>query len=441
MKKTLHTINMFHYTKTKLAASVVLGCLLSCSTPKKIVYDGHGSLQTCVTDLKHFVNSIVPSGCSNTNPTGNTVKMISGKKLDHVYGAFRADDTNVKNNKVIFKAGEVKKVYGGLSYKGSASKNSVTISGGKIKDGAIGGYSYYGDISDNSITISGGIVNGSVQGSNSFGGDASNNSVIITGGKIGAINGSIHGGHSFEGDASNNSITINGGKVYCHKYGGNSLKGNANNNKITISSGIIGDNTGGHAGLGNANNNSVTISGGRFGENNYGGFSVYGNAINNTITIKKGKRGNPTFHKYADLYGGYDRDPSSVNDVKTGNTLNLHTTGIKVRNIFNFENLRFYVQKNTPKNAIFLTLTDSYKTTDIKATKISVVVEGKSTKLKVGDTVTLIKTKGKLLTDSNKLPNIIVGKHKDSATKYNFAIEKVDEHTLVAKVTKVNVVK
>ncbi len=435
MKKPSYTTAMFHSTKTTLAACVVLWCLVSCSiAARKIVYDGSGSLQTCKMGYYDFHNSLAPSGCSNTKPTGNFVKMLKGKEPEHVFGAFRADGTEVRNNKVVFKAGEVDFVYGGVSFEGNVNNNVITINGGTI-DQNTGGMSYSGNADYNSISISGGTITADNYGGSSYLGNTNDNSITISGS---TIKGDNTGGRSGNGDSNGNSITIIGGMINGSNIGGLASSGSANSNNITIVGGTVnGNNKGGHSdAVGNANNNILTISGGTINGSNLGGYSIEGNAINNTITIKRGKFGHPIFGKNSELYGGLTGFASCCFSAKTGNTLNLHTTNITVKNIYNFENLRFYVQKDTSKNAVFLTLTDSKKT-DITGTKISVVVEGKSTRLKVGDAITLIKTKGKLLTDSDKLTNTITGKHKGSVAKYNFAIEKVDEHTLVAKVTKV----
>ncbi|PIE45080.1 MAG: hypothetical protein CSA44_02635, partial [Gammaproteobacteria bacterium] len=198
---------------------------------------------------------------------------------------------------------------------------------------------------------------------------------------------------------------------------------------------VTGNNTGGASGTRSATGNSVTISGGIItGDKVVGGYSRGGDAINNTISIKKGTGGNPSFWADTQLYGGFDGDTTTHNEVKTGNTLNLHTTGIKVKNIFNFENLHFYIQGDTAADDTFLTLTDSANT-NITGTNIGVGVEGSQSLLDVGDKVVLIKKQGTgTLTDPNP-GNNTSGMHGIAAS-YEFEIKKEDTQTLIAETTK-----
>ncbi|MDP8176798.1 autotransporter outer membrane beta-barrel domain-containing protein [Pasteurella skyensis] len=256
--------------------------------------------------------------------------------------------------------------------------------------------------------------------------EVSNNTVTINGGVI--FN--VIGGFSINDTAKENTVTINGGSVVGDVMGGSSRRGTAKENSVTINRGIIYGNIIGANSSEGASNNTIIINGGHIrSELVSGGYNniLGSDSINNTLTINKGVNGNPTFGADTILYGGVAAD----GDNKTGNTLNLHTTGLKINNIANFENLRFFVQEDTPKDSSFLTLSTNTDT-DITGTKIGVEVEGNTSLLKDGDKLVLIKKEqGELKTDAT-LTNTVTGM-QGIAVKYVFELEKQDNQTLIAK--------
>ncbi|MDP8163186.1 autotransporter outer membrane beta-barrel domain-containing protein [Phocoenobacter skyensis] len=330
--------------------------------------------------LSPTVDTSSPDG-NTISTSGNTVTVYDtpGNGLDAVFGALH-QDKSVDNNTVIIHKGTITDVYAGTSLK-DATDNHLTINGTVVGDRAVGGYAR-GNVTGNTVTVNGGNLE---------------------------IN--LAGGYATGGHATNNALTINGG---------------------TIKKEVVF----GGAGLEDATGNTLTISGGTIESEFYGGYSYDGDATGNTVTIN-GNNGKPIFGTDTRLHGGYDGNTGSANDVKTGNTLNLHTTGLTVKNINNFENLHFYVQSDTQADETFLTLTDSANT-DITGSKVGVGVEGSAKPLEVGEKVVLLKrtdSTGKLLTDSDSLPNTTTGMHGIAGT-YEFEIKKQDEQTLIATATK-----
>ncbi|OCR95781.1 hypothetical protein CFT12S02855_08735, partial [Campylobacter fetus subsp. testudinum] len=83
------------------------------------------------------------------------------------------------------------------------------------------------------------------------------------------------------------------------------------------------------------------------------------------------------------------RDNSST-DVTTGNTLNIKTSNLSVKDIANFENINFYTSQDTTAGETLLNLT-SATNLDISSSNIAVgVKQGDTPTLKVGDEITLI---------------------------------------------------
>ena len=234
---------------------------------------------------------------------------------------------------------------------------------------------------NNSDSLSGNVVNmdtGGAQdpdyviGAASDTDSLSNNTVNILGGTVnrGVLGAWAHG----SGDATDNTVNISGGLVVGDDFitGGMSWKGNATGNTVNISGGNI---------------RSRIVSGA------YAGGS--GSAINNTIRIS----GAPVFEAYTELYGGY----GGGYDLRTGNTLELHTKDITVANIHNFENLYFYLPADTIATGdTVLTLT---QVADISGSNVGVGMEGGGTPLVIGDKVTLIRADAGLTTDATNLVN------------------------------------
>ncbi len=147
----------------------------------------------------------------------------------------------------------------------------------------------------------------------------SNNRVTVTGGSIfGGVAGGVDAGAL---DVTDNRVIISGGFVFSDVLGGRAVGGRAARNSLLLSGGAVGgifgaDLVGGHSDSGNAEYNDVTISGGTIVGSIYGGSSAAGDAVFNTVTLA----GNVNLDSVV-VYGGFDRNPATLNDVFTGNTL------------------------------------------------------------------------------------------------------------------------
>ncbi|MCL1980635.1 MAG: autotransporter outer membrane beta-barrel domain-containing protein, partial [Proteobacteria bacterium] len=172
--------------------------------------------------------------------------------------------------------------------------------------------------------------------------------------------------HSGAATASGNSVDISGSaQVRGVVYGG-------------YASSVSGDAT--------ASDNTVTISGGTVSGDVIGGkaWSVSGTrmATGNTVTI-----GGTANLSAAKLYGGYFGGTGIAGDIWTGNTLNVMNSGMSVAGISNFENLNFYVPSTMVANETMLTVGSAV---DISNSKVGVGINGATTALHIGDTITLI---------------------------------------------------
>ena len=250
-------------------------------------------------------------------------------------------------------------VYGGSNERGSAGQNTVIVHSGTMTN--VFGSRCGDEGSTSSVTINGGTIE-NVYGANSRSGAITDNSVTVNGGTVGVA----YGGFSYTGDITGNKVTISGGEV-SRVYGGYS------------SSDITG--------------NEVTISGGMVESDVYGGYSdsssYTGNIKDNSITISSEGDSKPTFCANTVLYGGFVKGGGSLDKI-SGNELNIKTSGLTVKNVANFDAYNFYLQSNTTKDDVLLTLTDT-NGTDISNSSVNVGMAGSASVLQVGDSVTLMK--------------------------------------------------
>lgn len=353
-----------------------------------------------------------------------------------------------------------------------ANNNSVTIHDGIIDQGVVGGVASFNALTNttngNSVTVSGGVVStvAGAEANNAPTSIGNNNSVTITGGEFSSVYGAWIWANS-SAIANNNQVTLSGGRFVGDQmvYGGtagaqtsgggtatangntvlldvpmpsesyayagyaNAQFATANGNSITLGPNASPTETyGGYAYAVNssigtasasANNNIVTINGSRITGSVFGGCAI-AESITAPQAMATGNKviigGNPTFWSEAVVYGGagyaYTPDPDgiSTSDFRTGNTLEIATSGITFKNIQNFQNLRFYLPATIKPNDTILTLTDSggvdIRTPSGQApTTIGVGLMGNGTPLGKGDKVTLIKATGGLQTDSNLTNN------------------------------------
>ncbi|WP_222703606.1 autotransporter outer membrane beta-barrel domain-containing protein, partial [Campylobacter hyointestinalis] len=163
-------------------------------------------------------------------------------------------------------------------------------------------------------------------------------------------------------------------------------------------------------------NNTVNITGGTMNGLIYGGYSYSGSATNNTINIS----GNPTFGSTTILVG-------NNKGSGTGNTLNIRTKDIKVKNIENFEFINFYIPSSVGANDTLLNLSTA-DNTNLSNSKIGVgVMSGDSPALKVGDKITLIdKPNGTITPPTNMSNNISALQGISNSYEFSLAAVKDD---------------
>lgn len=242
-------------------------------------------------------------------------------------------------------------VYGGHAAKGSAYNNVVELTDTTTYDNVVGGNFWEASASGNKVTILG----TSSIGTNVFGGagktDAAENTVIIGGST--QIGGAVVGAQAEAGDAERNTVFIQGGTIAEEVIGGDVFGGNANDNAVIVTGGTInGDIIGGISNPDTTSGNTIIIAGGTINRSVIGGYGVAdGSIIGNTVDILGG-----TFGKNASLYGGLfiGSDYGTIE----GNTLNFAAEGITVKNLANFQNINFYIDKETGSTPALLTVTN-----------------------------------------------------------------------------------
>lgn len=336
--------------------------------------------------------------------------------------------------------------------------NTVNINGGVVDFGIYGGY-HNGDAtsadvssSDNTVTIGSAfagntnldIYGGYAGSENPWSMTASDNTVTINGG----TGNDVYGGFAHLGSmtgavtatASGNSVTLNNGSL-SNIWGGYASSSyrretySASGNTVTINGGSVsGVVYGGYAtaqyGRADVINNTVTISGGSVSGSVYGGFAhgSTGQATGNTVTIS----GSPVLTNTR-LYGG--GATGGVTDAFSGNTLNVKTTGLTVKDVYNFQYLNFFLPSTVPAGDTVLTVTGTADLTGSsgRSSTVNVGIDGSSSPLQAGDTITLIDA-GTLVTNSG-LNSSASGTGMQGVTlKYNFDLT-TESNKLLATVS------
>lgn len=270
---------------------------------------------------------------------------------------------DARGNSLVMSSGTVREsLTGGDSLTGLASGNKIEIHGGEVGKHVYAGHTDRGGASANELLIDGGTIAGSAYGSFI----ADNSSRTAEGSKI-SFGGTataefLVGGYSARGDAVGNEVTVSGGTVRMNVMGGESRSAAARNNTVRVTGGTIG--TGSDEGF------------------VHGGYSNTGSADNNTVIIE----GAPDLGGTR-LYGG--ATGNGHGDMRTGNTLEIRTSGLKAVNVGNFANYRFILPEKTTAGTTVLTLTDA-KGTDISNSSVGVAVAGGKPLLRKGDSVTLL---------------------------------------------------
>lgn len=369
-----------------------------------------------------------------TGAIGQTVSMHgSSAVMKEVIAAH--DTESADNNSATLSDGVVADLIAAAQVQenGKATQNQTVVNGGMTSDayGALGTSGSSATITANTLTVNNGVIMFDSAGGRADFGSATKNKAIVTGGIIANVGGAT----SFDAATlQDNTVQIQGGTVGT-AYGAYSYHSEAaadksstvTQNAAVVSGGIVGLVVGGANKQGNVTNNTVTVTGGTIGSYNQttfdeyykkiiskvepnrtpeeikedletvnklnitgiiGGITENGNATGNTVNITGG-----TFSPTAVIYGGLSSfdtiKPNSSYDVKKGNTLNIHTSGLTIRNIGNFETYNFYLPSTMKNGDIVLTLTDT-EGTDVSNSHINAGLEGASPVLKQGDTVTLL---------------------------------------------------
>lgn len=247
--------------------------------------------------------------------------------------------------------------------------------------------------SGNTVTIESGAVALEADGVRTTGyASVTNNRVVMNGGSVQYV----AGGSGGSGTSDSNSVEIHGGTVAGAVYGSWSDGGVAKNSTVLISGGQVGSVYGAYSlGAGAVTGNYVTITGGRVtGTYIAGGMSGSGSITDNTVTIS----GAPTIsNSNLALYGG--RCVSVCGDGFTGNRLELKVSGLTVGSLANFQYLDFYLPTTLTAGTTMLTVIGTANLTDghVGSSVINVGINGASSPLVVGDSVTLIRA-GTLIT-------------------------------------------
>ena len=283
-------------------------------------------------------------------------------------------------------------ILGGYSNSNDAEGNQVSITGGTVTGAVYGGSAVSGNVTNNSVVASGGTVEGLIYGGLSDSGAAKGNVVSISGGNVGTA----VGGAATNAEASNNTIRVSGGNFTegSQLYGGYSNGGNAMNNAVIFENALVASIFGGISSdsvtSGETSNNVIEINGGTITGGIAGGNTYSNNALNNVVRIY-----NSPILAGANLYGGHTETGTS-----SGNTLEIHTKGLSANNIYDFQNLDFYIPSTAVNGDTMLTLTDSNGTDLSNVVSVRAGVMGGSS-LESGDNIDLLKNEAGITTSES----------------------------------------
>lgn len=198
----------------------------------------------------------------------------------------------------------------------------------------------------------------------------------VTASHDGEYSRTVSANHAGNANIAYNILRFNDGKVYLTINGGD-YSGSIKGNELTFNGGVFSlkmYDTNNYNG--DITNNTFSINGGVF-SNAYNNMPLV-NASGNNFNIS----GTPDITD-AYIYGGFFGKAGTSSD----NTLNFRATGLTAKNIYDFDNLNFYLPSYTSAGSTALTLTDG--STDISNSAITAVVAG-GTDLTTGDKVNLL---------------------------------------------------
>ena len=375
----------------------------------------------------------------NDTPSGNIVTIDSDVGYDVIGGYASAGAAD--NNQVTMTGGTVGHSVSGafVDGNGTATGNSVTMSRGMINNSFFGAFVNSGVVSGNSATVLGGTVEGYVYGGYVWNNGAANgNTVTVSGG---TVQKGVIGGYVWDNGAANgNTVTVSGGTVKEYVIGGQALgDGTASGNSVTVSgrASVEQNVTGGYIGNeGKSIGNLVTIADNATVNGDiYGGYvlgssgtATEGDVTGNTVTLATGAGANLAS---ATVYGGDSRVAGA--DVKTGNTLNVDTDHVEVKNIANFQTVNFNVNAETAPTAgqAMLALNDTTGT-DLSGTQVNMqgTIAGGGQGQPLATTITLIKNANGLTTDANTLSGTAIVRQGVSLN-HHYTLQ-ADSNTLTA---------
>jgi len=226
--------------------------------------------------------------------------------------------------------------------------------------------------------------------------------------------------------AQNNEVTMNSGTVTEHIAGAESRgRSSANLNIVEIKGGTAERIYGGYSYYGSADENSIDISGDARVKRHIAGGMGGTSAIKNKITIS----GEPKLNN-VEIYGGAffedhnkpatSNPASPTSDFRTGNTLNIKTSGLTAKNIYNFDTINFTVaSKVRPGDKPLLELKGGGET-DLTDVAVGVTVEPRTDVLKKGDRIHLLKNDSNLVGEAKgEVDSIPYG----NFVTYDFALD------------------
>lgn len=318
------------------------------------------------------------------------------------------------------------------------------------------------------------IINANVfgatnEGQNTFGGPistANGNEVNITGA---IVKGDIYIAKSAGSNTSYGKLVINGDKHYRAQvesvYGGYTLSGEASHNNLNIANtDVKGDVYGGYINDGynkQAAQNTITLDNTNVGGNVYGGYNkgTESHTTNNVITLKNqvkidgelaGGMAESDSYGSGGFGGGFGSGFGSgllsisglnttgtgtnntINsDVTSGNTLNVYSNNVTVKNVKNFSAYNIYLPSHAQANGSILTTTGN-EDIDLRNSQINMQLNAGALNLRVGESVNLIKSNNaKLLADSSVKKHVM---ERGLIGDYGFDID-ADNSSLKATLT------
>lgn len=417
---------------TPVAAACALLCALSASPvlADTIDYTGNSAdLQTVPVDfgsVSSVTDALFPALSSNNNNSVTVNIAPGGTVPSYVFGGIsNGQNATAGGNKVQFMQGSVANdVNGGYAYAFSTTNpanvlyaetvgNEVVLGNGTAartvfggnstavhENGSTGTVNAFSD--SNKVTVNGATISEEIFGGKSIG----------SGEGPGLVNLSAQDNEVFVGTGTTVAEEVYGGYAMGNMTSTGNMVVNTSDNRVTIASGatVNGSVFGGYAegltlGTGTiavtANNNTVSISDARVNGDVYGGYvlgdtqldtSTTARATGNTVNIS----GNSSFSANTSIFGGFVETGTTGttppgSDVLTGNTLNVSTSGINIKQVGNFETYNFYLPSSTTNNTVMIQTSDG---ADLTGSTVNIKAIAPGVALNSGDKVYLLKTGG-----------------------------------------------